>query len=302
MNYQDILRSSYRLTIANPKLWLLGLFLSSGFNLHFWYAVDYLQRSSFINVITETTSRLHGFSLITVIVVVSFAALLFFNFVKVLFYLFAHDLIHDEKLELCVICKSKNNQNPAVLNWQKTLYQVVLASVITVVLSVSCAALFKLVMSHNYISDSGIMICFVGLLIIIGLISLWNCFFVLFTLWFGTNFQKSTVLSIDLLFSRLKQISFVMVLATLIFLGSVSIGGVLIVQVQSFLVQNLPVVFKDFQTPWTSLVSLASGIIFFAWLILNNVWFNMVITILFDRLVKAKPVAGPNLVKQYSVH
>ena len=70
--------------------------------------------------------------------------------------------------------------------------------------------------------------------------------------------------------------------------GSIAIGSIIAFQVQQFLINGLPFVFSDILVAWRPFVTAIVGLLFFGWLILNNVWFNVVIIVLFDDIMKAK--------------
>ncbi len=298
MNNRTIFKTAYYLTINNPKLWLLGLFLSSGFSLHFWYGLDYLQRNITVIQLLNYLYSLSKINLIILVILCGIGGLLFFNYVKILFLKFCHNLLHDQKTMVCMICERQEEKQVPQVQWVKVLPRVIWASIITVSLSIVSVGSFKLLIGYGSAASFGLALNFICLFGVIGLISLWNCFFVLFALWYKMDFGKSSILAMDLLFSKIKKIAVAMILATLIFLGSVALGGTLILQIQQFLLHGFPLLIPGFETAWNSVVVITSGIIFFVWLILNNVWFNMVIIILFDSLVKSKSTTDQFLVKQ----
>ncbi len=287
MNNQTIFKTAYEISIRNWKLWFLGLFLSSGFNLHFWYGLSFFQHTRYFSVLTQ-----HLFDLPKILVVIVVAALIMcgvvlVNYFKTLFFRAVHNELHSIRMRTCLLCP-RSPDSVRIFPWKVWFPQIVLASMITVTVSLASMTVFKSLLHHAAVSPQALLVVFIALFALVVLLSLWNCLFVLITLWFQKDFITASSVAVELLFRKWKRIGSALVVSTVIFLGSIAIGSIIAFQVQQFLINGLPFVFSDILVAWRPFVTAIVGLLFFGWLILNNVWFNVVIIVLFDDIMKAK--------------
>lgn len=295
MTISQILKKSFSITTTQSGLWTLGIFLSSGFNLHWWYLLAWLKQSgiidSFVFILStknifEPNHRIElwlGFVLI-------FAICLFgFNLIKLLFFGRIHQSLHDKQNQKCFLCKRLHIEQKSLfyLTTRKIiLWRASLASLITIGSTMIVLNIFMYFFRQSD-SISGISIISVMFLlfILVG-ISLWNILTVLFIFWYELSFSKASNLAIDLLFRRGKKIMSLTLLLTLIFLLAISVGSLIIWQLP-VLFNSLPslLIVKNLFHVLQTVISSLAGLLFLSWLVLNNVFFNVAMVALFDEII-----------------
>jgi hypothetical protein len=295
MKNTDILKQAYQITISNPVLWLVGMFLSSGFNFHLWYFQNWLERTGVVAQVYEYFSQYSRELLVIFVVISLLIGLLIVNYVKLIFLNLVHDRLHDSKLLLCWLCKQRqDNKSFLQLNLQKILSRTLLVSFITVILSLLCISLFSWYFAHSYISLPAVVVVFFCLLILLVTVSLWSLFMVISIFWYNMNFADASKLAFSLLFLKVNRVFSVAFIVTFIFLLSVSVGGIIIWQIPRFFDSGKLFFFTSSLTyALNTFTSVAAIAVFFIWLTIHNVWFNVAMIILYNNLVKSQKTENP---------
>lgn len=301
MTNQQILKKSLTITTTQTGLWTLGIFLSSGFNLHWWYLLTWLKQTGIIDLLVDKFTT-HQVSILNQLWLFLGAGLLFgiflimFNVIKLWFFGKVHQNLHSERLQKCFLCKrlKDDNQNepPTIfkLIWRRSvLWRTCLASLITIGSTVVTFTGFRYLLSQNdYISGQAIILAICLGIILVG-ISLWNMLVVLYIFWYELSFPKATNLAIDTLFSKVRKIMGLTLILTIIFLLAVSAGSVVIWQLPN-LFSALPEIISGGKLVHSAqtIISSLAALLFLAWLVLNNVFFNVAMLILFDQLLNVQ--------------
>jgi hypothetical protein len=287
MNYQAIFLRAYHLTLRNPLLWVFGLFLSSGFNLNIFYALV-SERSGLLweSIRNSIDGRpvLIGISGLSAILVFVIA-----NYLKTWFISEVHELIHREpgKCALCV-AKAKRETWQSRLPDLHTLAKVLLASVITVLLSSAVAAPLNYLRAENT-SPSLIALSALAIFIIVCAIACWNIFTAFYVILHKQKFNNASKLSLDLMTLRGKSIFEFVSLLLIIYLAAVGVGSILITLAQ------VNVEWSGLALPVVTLGKAVLGLLFGAWMAVTSVFFNLSLFLFFDRLVK--PIEKPEEVR-----
>lgn len=295
MKILDILKQAYSITITNPVLWLAGVFLSSGFNFHFGYIWNWLQK---IGVVADIQFEIQKFDreLLVIFIAISIlVGLLMINYIKLIFLNLLHDRLHDSKLLICWLCKQRQDDKSFLqLNLQKVLGRTVLVSFLTVVLSMTCIGFFNWYLANSHAGLLATVVIVFCLLILLVAVSLWSLFMVLTIFWYNMRFGEASRLSASLLFLRVNKVFGVAFIVTVIFLISVAVGGIVIWQIPKFFDNgNLFLFASPLAQAFHGFTSVAAIVIFFIWLTINNVWFNVAMIILYNDLVKAQKAENP---------
>ena len=288
-----IIQRAARITLDNKLLWLLGIFLSSGFNLHAWYGWQWLGESDWL---AGMQSAIYSFGPVVMwfmVVAVFLFAVLVINFFKLTFLGYVHNSLHQVELGECVLCGQLKDQTVvAMLRKNKQLWlRTVVVSLLTILASVVVVGLFHFYTVHSQFNFLTAVIMLISLIVILIGISWWNLLTVLFMMWHGFPLPKAAGLSLDLLVGRLRRVGSITALATILFLVSIVAGASVLFQLPEFFASspNYILTGSVFHT-WQLTVSIISTGLFVFWLILNNVWFNVVMVILFDDLVKSDKI------------
>ncbi|HMQ01740.1 MAG TPA: hypothetical protein PKD79_01570 [Candidatus Doudnabacteria bacterium] len=289
MTNQQILVQAARITLTYKPLWWLGIFLSSGFNFHAWYGVQWLSQNRFAQIAADQLILLSS-SMIALLLTAGFIiGLLLVNFMKLVFFAHVHSELHDAKLGQCLFCNEVKEQSVwrAIKNNPKLWLRTVGASLLTITSTLSVIGLFHFYATHSEFQFLKSALMIVSLVVVLIAISWWNLLVVLFMMWYRQNFWRSAGLAVELLINRFRQVAVITILSTAIFIVSLVAGSVIIMQIPNMLAAtpNLlftPAVFDS----WRILVNLVTAVIFVIWLVLNNIWFNVVMALLFDNLVK----------------
>ncbi|QQS22847.1 hypothetical protein IPM19_04455 [bacterium] len=298
MSYGQILKKSLSVTTTQPRLWALGIFLSSGFNLHWWYLLSWLKSNGFIAKVYANLAGSHPIVLGLAGAVLLGAGLFIVIFLKLWFFLEVHNSLHGQDEAKCFLCNrirkgSFDNSVSSVLKLLSRgaiLWRVYLASLITMALTTSILGLFSYYQLHsgqNFIKSIVLVVC---LLLALVIISLWNMLVVLFVFWYEQNFSKASNLAIELLVKKLKPTLGLTVILTFIFMIAISMGSLIIWALPQAL-SSIPILHESFMTQdWQGLFYIGAVIIFLGWLIVNNIFFNVAMIVFFDSLLK--PING----------
>jgi hypothetical protein len=284
MRYKEILLAAYKITIQNPLLWLFGIVLLGGFNLsliNFFALVpgENLQTwPTTINTLASSTPY-------TWVAVIFAAAVLFvvLNFVKVLFIVVSHSLLHNHNQD-CVLCQRMRNQSNQNLHqtapYFTWLVQIILASAVTIVITVGITVAANIIINQYGANNPAVAITYV---IFVGIIACavgtWNAFTSYFIVIHGLNFKKAAFSSIDFILMRPRQVLEFVVILSVIYSLAVVVGNAFI-----------NIWHNGFAGILVQELRLASLIVLAVWLAVNNAFFNLAFIIFFDRGIKATPV------------
>lgn len=296
MTTQQILKKSFTITTSHAGLWALGIFLSSGFNLHWWYLLSWLKQVGIVN-------KFIGYPVIYNIIifekpiimigsVVAFVlGLVAFNLVKLWFFGKIHLSLHSENKPKCFLCKRLfvDKHELASLVIRRTIVRrTCLASLITIGSTVLVLSLYRVLINMVSFSVGKVTILTFCLVIILIGISLWNMLVVLFVFWYEQAFAKASILALDILFGKSPKILGFTIILTVIFLMAISLGSLIIWQLPE-LFSALPNIIANNNVVMSSqtIISGMAGLLFLGWLVINNVFFNVAMLIMFDQLIGA---------------
>src|SRR6185503_9066273 len=96
MSYLAIIARAYRLVIDHPFLWLLGLFMTAGFNVNWLYILALNRSNTVLKVIDGSTTALRTAPLNYILLggVIGMIILIVAAAAKIKFWQFAHGIIH----------------------------------------------------------------------------------------------------------------------------------------------------------------------------------------------------------------
>lgn len=296
MTTQQILKKSFAITTSHAGLWALGIFLSSGFNLHWWYLLSWLKQVGIVN-------KFIGYPVIYNIIifekpiimigsVVAFVlGLVAFNLVKLWFFGKIHLSLHSENKPKCFLCKRLfvDKHELASLVIRRTIVRrTCLASLITIGSTVLVLSLYRVLINMvSFSAGKAAILTFCLVIILIG-ISLWNMLVVLFVFWYEQAFAKASILALDILFGKAPKILGFTIILTVIFLMAISLGSLIIWQLPE-LFSTLPNIIANNNVVMSSqtIISGMAGLLFLGWLVINNVFFNVAMLVMFDQLIGA---------------
>ncbi len=294
MTTRQILKNSFTITTSQSGLWTLGIFLSSGFNLHWWYLLAWLKGIGVVNqglliFKSQQINRVGQVGLLLIMVVIFVLCLVVFNLIKLWFFGRVHQNLHSQLLQKCFLCKRLVDSNIKKLIWRRDLiWRTCLASLITIGSTVVTLTAFRFLLDQaNYISGQSVLLVICLIIILVG-ISLWNMLTVLFIFWYEYNFTKASFLALDFLFSRYRRLMSFTLILTIIFLLAISLGSAVIWQLPN-LFTALPNIISqgNFIKTTQNIISGLAGLLFLGWLVINNIFFNVAILMLFDDLISA---------------
>ncbi len=298
MTYSQVLKKSLSVTTTQSGLWALGIFLSSGFNLHWWYLLSWLKDNGFINQSYTGLFNSHPFyvgTLMSVAVAVGLVVIIFF---KLWFFLKVHSSLHITNKEQCFLCRRvkqelQDNTLKLILNLlsrRARLWRTYLTSLITIALTTAVLSLFnyyEFQWGENFLKSLLLVVCFVIALVTV---SLWNMLTVLFIFWYELSFARASNLAVAVLIKKVRKIAGLTVILTFIFVFAVSFGSLIIWEFPQVM-STWPVLEHSFNSQdWQGLFSVVAIVIFLAWLVINNIFFNVAMIVLFDSLIK--PIDG----------
>lgn len=282
MSYKEVLSQAYALTIRNPLLWIFGIVMLGGFNLfliNFFSLIPGGQwkiwPTHFENMFD---SSILSWLTFLVAVVIIFTAL---NFVKIVFIVIVHGLIHTKLQNECVLCTklSADDESQKPLPYLLWLVNVVIASAFTILLTLGITLAANAVLrSQGYDSPGAIVVNLLFIAVLTCAIGTWNIFTNYFIIWHGLKFSAASAAAIDLIVKRARIIMEFVILLSLVYSLSVAVGNILIQTWHSELLMGT--------MPAIRLIFLIVPI---AWFAINNAFFNVAFLIFFDRIVKAIP-------------
>lgn len=252
-----------------------------------WYVADELRNNPEIKSLVSGLLGMDLWLMYLFFIGILLAAVTVVISLKLIFLAQLHSVLHKE--QICMLCQRGQDKTlwQILLDNKFVLWRSVLASIITLTATMALLTLYKFYLSHagtnllrSFLLASSLVIISVGF-------SLWNLFTVLFMFWYGRSFAKSAGLALELLFSKARPLLTIVASATIIFLISITAGSLIAMQ------------FPDLATGWMRPVSdlgvlenlrrslrWSSLLLFGVWLVINNVWFNVVMILVFDYLVK----------------
>ncbi len=287
--YKNILKQSLNITFTQTSLLALGIFLSSGFNLHWWYLLAWLKQNGIVNRITNQLIVENEVIFLFLFFLIFITCLLVFNLLKLWFYVKVHNSVHSLESQKCFLCKRsilKGNTVIKIITRRVVVWRTCLASLITVAFTTITLTGFSYYARNSQYTLVKFLIMLVSLIVVLIGVSLWNMVAVLFLFWYEQNFANATNLAIDLLFKKFKKIISFTIILTIIFLLAVSAGSLVISQLPTVF-SVLPSIVSNSRLLQTSqtLISSLAALLFLGWLIINNVFFNVALLILFDNLI-----------------
>lgn len=296
MTNQQILKSSLSITSSKVSLWVLGIFLSSGFNLHWLYGIAWLKRSGLLSEPVRYVLTLNPLVLVPALFVIYVVGLLLFNLVKLIFLVQVHDSIHFETEEKCLLCvfRKKYPKFIDAIFRPAIIWRTCLASFITIGLTTALFSTFNLYLVHSEPNMISQIVLLLSLVIILILVALWNLAVVLFILFYELSFAKATSLASELLMVNFKRIFGFTFILLVIFVFAVTAGSLVISQIPTVIGTTPALLLQNqFQPAWYWLVSGGSLLILLLWLVVNNVFFNLNLITLFDSLIRLKRNTEP---------
>jgi hypothetical protein len=293
MTNLDIITKAVRLSLTHKPLWVLGIFLSSGFNLHAWYGMQWLSQTQLFAWAHHLWISVEPFVAWLSLLLIAGAVLVLVNFMKLLFFGYTHNQIHEVDNFECVFCRQVKDTTILKLVSSRTqlIARVVLTSLITITSTVAVISAFQFYSIHAEFSFIKSVLMIASLIVVLVGISWWNLFTVLFMMWYDLSFPKAAILSCETILIKSKRIVVITILATVIFSLVMMIGSSAILQIPLYLAFGPNFLFSEmFFNSWQILVSITTGLLLVAWIIFNNIWFNLVMVLLFNELIKPDKV------------
>ncbi len=287
----QLVRRAAEITLTNKSLWWLGIFLSSGFNLHAWYSWQWLNKSQLLEqILIWFQNSQVGFASVIIIGFI-LIGLLVVNFMKLVFFGQIHNQLHNLDAQQCLLCTQLKDRTV----WQmlrantRLWVKTVTVSVMTIAATIGVVSLFHFYTVNTNFNFAKAFLLMGSLIAILIGISWWNMLTVLFMMWHGQSLTKAAGLAFDLLMSRLRRVASLTILATVLFLISIVAGGLVLFQLPAFLASSPNYLFTaEVFASWQIFISVISGALFVFWMILNNFWFNVVMVMLFNELVASE--------------
>lgn len=256
-------------------MWVFGLVLLGGFNLSLinFAALFRTQQFNFWNFIRNyyEVFSINQLVYIGLVVVILFAI---FNFLKIVFFVVAHNLIHKTEGKICRLCVHIDAKSIPYINWWG---RVLLASLITIVLSAGVGALFNvLIVQTGSVGPMAVILNFIFLVLVVCGIGIWNTFTSYFIVWHDLGFSSAAKASFDLITLKYKQVAEFVFVLSLIYTVAVFIGQAFINGWHHGLYQGRFIEMRS--------VFLAA---FILWTALNNLYFHLAFQLFFDKTVRS---------------
>lgn len=296
----QIIRQAALITLSNRLLWLFGIFLSSGFNLHGWYAWQWMKADK---VDQGWSAWLAQLPLVESLLAVFFLValwLLVVNFLKLIFLGLVHNHIHDLQQFECVLCRKLEKQSlwNYLRNNRSLWLGAVSVSAFTAVSTSLVIFVFQFYSNHTDYNFAKALIMLASLFLLLVFLSWWNLFSVLYMMWHDQPLAKAVSLAIDSISGRLGSLLQTTIVATLLFLVAIAAGGTVLWQLPSLLVNPPDYLFTGhIVQAWQVVITGLAGLLFLVWLVMCNVWFNVVLIIWFSEHVKGKQSGQPVMAK-----
>ncbi len=310
MTKLQIFLQATKITVNRKSLWLFGIFLASAFNLHTWYAAQWLSETNLFILVSDQFFATTSVQIILLGVVIITFAFVVVNFCKLMFLGLVHNGLHDVTKDMCPLCIELKQTSIFKYLWQAKyiVWHTVGASFLTALTTAMVLGSFHIYSLHSEYSLLKTMLMILSVLVALVLISWWNLFTVLFIFWYQQSLTKAAIMAADTIALKFRSIASITILATAVFLVSVAAAGTVLWQLPALL-STPPEYFLPVTAlaAWRVVVAIVASTLFLFWLLLNNIWFNVVMILWFDQLIKAKKVpqstpgvklAQPNL----SVH
>ncbi len=270
INYWLILKRAFNVTIHHPELWLLGLFLSGGFNanIFYWANLHLSWREhgeTIFDWLQENIQYDHHWLIATlVVIIVGAVVILTVNWVKTAFILYVSDILKLQRMrqgETDIPAMARSFQEgrqflPTVISI--SLFTMASMIILTTVLGGSPKILFA---SRGLVwLTAGII--FFALIFIFSCLNIFGTFFIIF---YRQNFGRALNLARDLIISRWQNIVEMAVILMVIYGLCFFAGSALVI----------------FGPP-----TVLGGLILWLWLAAVNTFFNICLLLLFAQLVK----------------
>ncbi len=263
INYWSIFKQAFHVTSRYPGLWLLGLFLSGGFNANFFYwanlRLGWRDRGAGLwfwlsdDISVRTAAAVAGFLLVGIILFVAA------NWAKVLFILRTSDILKLQRMrpqsEQTIVQESPRYLASVIT---MSVFTVVSVTVVTIVLGGSPQWLFS--------SDSSVWllaaVLYLALVFFFSYVNVFGTFFIIF---YRRSFSSAFNLAFDLIFSRWRVILEMTVLLMVVYGLCFFVGTALLSVIT---------------------IPLLGGLVLWLWLAIVNTFFNVSLLLLFARLVQ----------------
>jgi hypothetical protein len=313
MDFAALFRRAYLTTINNPALWLFGLFLTSGFNAHWFVLFNQLQ-FAVKNPATLGREVLEHPADATLIIISLLATgaitLVVSNWAKILLFLHAAEILKLKRVmpgwrrASDAVASSVDPASPTIFGLQKKLihesqryfWPVVGVSVLTGAMTIAVAIILFFPAGYLLRADQnqGIVLALAMALftVLLLFISFQNIFATLFIILYQRGIRSALNLALDLIVTKWQHIAvFAVILLVIYGLGVSAAFGIVHLSRGPIAVgfaiashANMTAAALLFGAEWI-LVSL----LLLVWVALLNVFSNVALLILFNDLVKAKP-------------
>lgn len=295
IDYWSIIRRSFKLTIAHPLLWLLGLFLAGGFNANFFYLLNLRLhwRDGGDSLIDWAQYHINHSSHVIIASIVALGVIvltvLVVNWAKTTFILQASNILQLKRL----------GQNPSIGDYgisqsivesRRYLKPVIAMSLFTL----ACMVLLTGVLggTPKLLFESRGAVWLIAALIFTVLIWFFSClniFATFFIIFYQRSFRSSLNLAWDLILSHWQPILelslLLMIVYILCFFGGGSLVFLLKLMSEGALlsISRLGLVAGPVIFAFTTLLS---ALLLWLWLAAVNTFFNLCLLLLFTELVK----------------
>lgn len=289
MENLQIIKHSFRLITTKTKLWLFGIFLSSGFNVHIWYLASWLKRSGYFSIFASFLTETNQIYLWVCFSIAFMVCMFVFVLFKLWFLAILHSSLHPSVQVKCNICilKQQNVSDIKIVFRNRVVWQVFLTSLITIGFTTTILSAFNLYFMRSEPVITTQIVLLLSLLFILVTLSLWNLSTTVFIFYYNLNFPKASAFARDLLLMNIKRITGFTTVLTTLFILVTTAGGLVLYHISKVLGGTPVLLFTDnLQSAWQWLVYMAAGMLFLLWLALNNAFFNVNLVILLDNFIK----------------
>jgi hypothetical protein len=298
MDYLAIIKKAYHITLRQPGLWLLGLFLAGGFSANFLYLaqiqIGWRDRWSIFQQVIPgfgfgPIAIFSAVTLVTFIIVVIVS-----NWAKVLFILHASDVL---KLPRLNSAEGEENLDRSLgilfKHSLRYLLPVIAVSVLTMIsVTIVTGILFGTpLLLYLHVDSQPVMwllsaMVFVVLILFFSFLNIFSTFYIVL---FRYSAQRAVNLALDLIVSKWKNIANMALMLIVIYAACFFIGSSLIYllkEATSLVLLPLAKFGLFNEAPVINFLTLTSGVLLWVWLALVNVFFNLSLLLLFTELVK----------------
>jgi hypothetical protein len=272
MNYVQILRSAFRLTINNPLYWLFGLVVYGGFNSYLLNFFAFQSPATWQEWL-KIFQALGPLWVLTAVLCFLVAIAL-----KLKFIILVHGLLHEPTspptaVTECALCRRQHEQ---AVPWLRLFANALLTSVVTIAATGLIMFLVNVVLTQF---ESGNMtstvINTVSALVATALLGAWNLFTSYFIIIHDLNFARAAKAAIDLFARRARIVIEFIVILSLVYI-LVTLTGNSLISIWNHGLYGA-----------TQLVIRILGLgLFLVLFMINNVFFNTAFLVFFDKIVK----------------